>query len=204
MVLSRFYFISDEDLLQILGTSDPKAIQPHLLKLYDNCKELTFGPGNKTITHMTSDEGEVYQFEVPVKPEGSIEDWMMRVDDEMKKTLHIMVKKAVFYYAKEDRVAWIFKQIGMVAVVGTQIWWTFCVEDVFRKRQEGDKHAMKNELKKETDELNTLIGLMRTDLEGKIRKCINTLIVLDVHARDIVGDFVRDSVMSAKEFAWEK
>lgn len=63
---------------------------------------------------------------------------------------------------------------------------------------------MKNELKKETDELNTLIGLMRTDLESKIRKCINTLIVLDVHARDIVGDFVRDSVMSAKEFAWEK
>ena len=119
MVLSRFYFISDEDLLQILGTSDPKAIQPHLLKLYDNCKELTFGPGNKTITHMTSDEGEVYQFEVPVKPEGSIEDWMMRVDDEMKKTLHIMVKKAVFFYAKEDRVEWIFKQIGMVAVVGT-------------------------------------------------------------------------------------
>lgn len=68
---------------------------------------------------MTSDEGECYQFEVPVKPEGSIEDWMMRVDDEMKKTLHIMVKKAVFYYAKEDRVAWIYKQIGMVAVVGT-------------------------------------------------------------------------------------
>ena len=26
MVLARFYFISDEDLLQILGTSDPKAI----------------------------------------------------------------------------------------------------------------------------------------------------------------------------------
>ena len=44
---------------------------------------------------------------------------MMRVDDEMKKTLHIMVKKAVFFYAKEDRVEWIFKQIGMVAVVGT-------------------------------------------------------------------------------------
>jgi hypothetical protein len=37
-----------------------KAIQPHMLKLFDNCKELTFGQGNKIITHMTSDEGEKY------------------------------------------------------------------------------------------------------------------------------------------------
>ena len=107
MVLSRFYFISDEDLLQILGTSDPKAIQPHLLKLYDNNKELTFGPGNKTITHMTSDEGECYPFESAVKPEGNIEEWMLKVEEEMKKTLHILIKKAVFYYAKMDRVDWI-------------------------------------------------------------------------------------------------
>jgi dynein heavy chain len=63
---------------------------------------------------------------------------------------------------------------------------------------------MKNELKKETEDLNTLINLMRTDLDSKVRKCINTMIVLDVHARDIVADFVRDSVMSSKEFAWEK
>ena len=46
--------------------------------------------------------------------------------------------------------------------------------------------------------------MMRTEVEPNLRKSINTLIVLDVHARDIVGDFVRDSVVSAKEFAWEK
>lgn len=63
---------------------------------------------------------------------------------------------------------------------------------------------MKEELKRETDDLNKLINLMRTDLESKNRKSINTMIVLDVHARDIVADFVRDSVMSAKEFAWEQ
>jgi dynein heavy chain len=60
MISPRFYFISDEDLLELLGSSDVKAIQPHMLKLFDNCKELTFGQGNKIITHMTSDEGEKY------------------------------------------------------------------------------------------------------------------------------------------------
>lgn len=107
MVSPRFYFISDEDLLQILGSSDVKSIQIHMLKLFDNCKELTFGQGNKIITHMTSDEGEVYPFEVPVKPEGKVEEWMCKIEDEMKRTLTIIAKKAVYHYAKEDRIDWI-------------------------------------------------------------------------------------------------
>ncbi len=35
------------------------------------------------------------------------------------------------------------------------------------------------------------------------RKKVNTLLIVDVHARDIVSSFVRDSVLNAKEFAWE-
>jgi dynein heavy chain len=199
----RFYFISDEDLLQILGSSDVKAIQPHMLKLFDNCKELTFGPGNKTITHMTSDEAEKYVFEQPVKVEGKVEELMCRIDDEMKRTLLVLAKRAVFFYAKEDRVEWIEKQLGQIAVVGTQIWWTFAVEDVFRQVAKGDKHAMKRELAKEIVEVNDLIAKVRTDINSQLRKCVNTLIILDVHAKDIVDGFVRDSIMSAKEFEWE-
>lgn len=37
-IFSRFYFLSDDDLLSILGSSDPDAVQPHMLKLFDNCK----------------------------------------------------------------------------------------------------------------------------------------------------------------------
>lgn len=47
MSFPRFYFISNDDLLQILGSSDPKSIQGFLLSLFDNCKSLTFGKGDK-------------------------------------------------------------------------------------------------------------------------------------------------------------
>lgn len=107
MALPRFYFIPNEDLLEILGTSDPQAIQPHLQKLYDNCERLTFGQGGKIISHMVSEEGEQFEFEIPVKPENNIEEWMLRVEEEMKRTLHVHAKKGVFHYAKEDRVEWI-------------------------------------------------------------------------------------------------
>jgi dynein heavy chain len=62
---------------------------------------------------------------------------------------------------------------------------------------------MKNELSKETKDLNDLIALVRTDLDNLVRKSVNTLIILDVHARDIVERFVRDSILDAREFEWE-
>jgi dynein heavy chain len=91
----------------------------------------------------------------------------------------------------------------MVCIVGTQIWWTWRVEDVFRKVREGDKYAMKNELKKQTNDLNDLIDLVRTDLNSLDRRKINMLIIVDVHARDIVDSFVKDSILDAREFQWE-
>ncbi len=55
----RFYFISDDELLSILGSSDPQAVQPHTLKLFDNCKMLKFGKaGSKQVFGMSSDENE--------------------------------------------------------------------------------------------------------------------------------------------------
>ena len=38
MCFPRFYFISDDDLLSILGQSDISSVSSHLMKLFDNCK----------------------------------------------------------------------------------------------------------------------------------------------------------------------
>lgn len=62
---------------------------------------------------------------------------------------------------------------------------------------------MKQESVKQTKDLNDLIDLIRTDLNNLERKKINTLIIVDVHARDIVDRFVRDSILDAREFEWE-
>ena len=198
----RFYFISNDELLSILGSSNPEDIQPHMLKLYDNCKELKFSR-NKQVLGMTSDEGETYNFLTPVKPEGAVEIWMNKLDDEMETTLHRFTKEGVYYYAESERIPWILKNLGMVGIAGVQIWWTWSVEDVFRRVKEGNKHAMKEESARETKTLIDLIELVRTDLPRLSMKKVNTLIILDVHARDIVDRFVRDSILDAKEFEWE-
>ena len=90
----------------------------------------------------------------------------------------------------------------MVSIVGTQIWWTWRVEDVFEKVREGNKYAMKQESVKQTKDLNDLVDLVRTDLNSQERKKVNSLIITDVHARDIVDRFVRDSILDKREFEW--
>ena len=91
----------------------------------------------------------------------------------------------------------------MIAIAGTQIWWTWRVEDVFDKVREGNKYAMKQESAKQAKDLNDLVDLVRTDLNSQDRKKINAPIIIDVHARDIVDRFVKDSILDKKEFEWE-
>jgi dynein heavy chain len=198
----RFYLISDEELLSILGTSDPYSVQPHMLKLFDNCQALDFGR-RRVVTGMYSDEREHFDLHAAQKAEGPVEEWMRTVDEAMQDTLQRLSKTAVYYYANKERVPWLKDYIGMVAILGTQIWWTFGVEDAFRMVSEGDKNAMKRELIKENQDVTDLVCLVREKIDRLQRKKVNTLIILDVHARDIVDRFVRDSILSKEEFAWE-
>lgn len=200
---SRFFFISDDELLSILGSSDPTSIQVHLLKLFDNVKELTFGRNNKVIEAMSSVENEGFQLKTVSSVEGPVESWMTNVENEMHASLHSITKEGVFIYAQNTRTEWLKKVLGMVGLVGSQIWWTWEVEDTFRQVLKGNKYAMKELESKLTMQLNDLVAMVRDKLDSITRKKVNTLLIIDVHARDIVDGFVRESVLNAKEFAWE-
>ncbi|TPX78384.1 hypothetical protein CcCBS67573_g00352 [Chytriomyces confervae] len=201
----RFFFISDEELLSILGSHDPKNVQEHIIKMYDNVMKLNFGTGKneKAVVGMSSSENETLDFKRVVPIEGRVEEWMAAVEIEMKKTNRTFHKEAVFYYASMDRLKWIFAYQGMVGLAGAQVWWTFEVEDVFRKIKMGNKLAMKKYAKTLVDQLEGLVVAVRSDLSPNERRKINSQIIIDVHAKDIVDKFVRDSIMDESEFEWE-
>ena len=126
---SRFYFISDDELLSVLGSSDPTSIQVHMLKLFDNVKELKFGSGASKIQGMVSSEKE--GFDLCVKditpPEkgaspvdGPVEEWMTLVEQAMKDSLKVISKTGIFNYASSPRSEWILDAdvLGMVTLAG--------------------------------------------------------------------------------------
>jgi dynein heavy chain len=77
MFFPRFYFISNDDLLEILGQAkDPNAVQPHLKKCFDNINKLEIvlsGTDSRKrfdATGMYSADGEFVPFYAPVALEG--------------------------------------------------------------------------------------------------------------------------------------
>lgn len=118
----RFYFISDDELLSILGTSDPTSVQEHMLKLFDNCAALRYGRGNKSVIGMTSSEKESFDFRAPVVIEGPVEGWMSNVEEEMRRTLFQISKEGVFYYAKMSRNKCVnARKLSMLSSLATSI-----------------------------------------------------------------------------------
>ena len=55
------------------------------------------------------------------------------------------------------RIDWMMSFQGMVVLAGNQVWWTWEVEDVFRKVKKGDKMAMKNYAKKMHKQISDLV-----------------------------------------------
>lgn len=63
----RFYFLGDDDLLEILGQSTKEqVIQAHLKKLFAGIHTVVFDDDGKNIMAMKSLEGEVVQLCKPV------------------------------------------------------------------------------------------------------------------------------------------
>lgn len=82
---SRFYFLGDDDLLEILGQSqNPEIIQQHLKKLFGGIHRVTISKGN--ITQMLSAESEEVNIS-HVKIVDAVEDWMSELVKTMQNDL---------------------------------------------------------------------------------------------------------------------
>ncbi|XP_058137242.1 dynein axonemal heavy chain 10 [Dasypus novemcinctus] len=203
----RFFFISDDELLSILGNSDPLCVQEHMIKMYDNIAALRFNDGEsgeKLVSAMISAEGEVMEFRKIIRAEGRVEDWMTAVLNEMRRTNRLITKEAIFRYCEDrSRVDWMLLYQGMVVLAACQVWWTWEVEDVFNKIKQGEKQAMKHYGRKMHRQIDELVTRITMHLSRNDRKKYNTVLIIDVHARDIVDSFIRGSILEAREFEWE-
>jgi dynein heavy chain len=204
IAFARFYFISDEDMINILGVvSEPMSVEPHLMKLFENIKILGFSECNRKIIEIQSSDGEHLPLNKEVGCTGPVEIWMQHLEDEISSSLHGTMKQSIYTHANQPLDKWIEANLGMCTISSSHIWWTWLVEDSFNSIEDGDQEAMQSLLTELNANLSKMVKMTRASLNKNTRRKVNSLLIIDVHARDVVSSFVRDSIMSSKQFEWE-
>ena len=197
---SRFYFLSNDELLEILSeTKDPLRVQPHLRKCFEGIKTVDFQE-DLTITGMSSPEGEKVPFVKPVDPKNkNIENWMGELKDAMIAGVRDNMVKAVTEYPTIARTEWIQRWAAQCVLNGSQLHWTREVEQALT--ESGNKGCY-NYYDQLVQQLSDMVILIRGKISKLGRITIGALAVIDVHARDVQKKMADAGVSSVHDFDW--
>ena len=125
----RFYFLSNDDLLEILSqTKEIRKVKAHLQKVFEGVCDLDFRPDN-TMHGCIYPQGEQIDFMKRVDPnDRGVEFWM----SELERQMMLGVREAFWIgldtYEKEPRTEWVKKQAGQIVLNASQVYWTKDVE----------------------------------------------------------------------------
>ncbi|CAH1159888.1 unnamed protein product [Phaedon cochleariae] len=199
----RFFFLSNDEMLEILSeTKDPLRVQPHLKKCFEAIDTLNFND-KLEILAMYSQENEKVNFKSLVNTKeagGSVEKWLVQVEDQMIISVRDQIIKSFKNYFMLPRTQWVQRWPGQVVLCVSQMHWTHNVHLALSREENMTLGTFSASLR---DQLNEIVTLIRDPtLTNLSRITIKALIVIDVHAKDVVEDLFQKNVGSDKEFKW--
>ncbi|CAF1063283.1 unnamed protein product [Rotaria sordida] len=203
----RFYFISNDDLLEILGQSkNPPGVMPHMKKLFDNIKTLTLvkttSNAPMAATEMRSNEDEVVPFDGQVLLDGQVEKWLRDVENKMKE----VVKRKVFACRHDlsncgtKREKWLKSHPGQACITASQIQWT---EEV-QKSLRDNVLKLRTDRKKQHLVLRNFTDMIKKNLTKLERIKLVSLVTIEIHARDVINDLIKNQIKTESSFEWQQ
>eukprot|EP01059_Diplonema_ambulator_P030784 TRINITY_DN5411_c0_g1_i2.p1 TRINITY_DN5411_c0_g1~~TRINITY_DN5411_c0_g1_i2.p1 ORF type:complete len:4213 (+),score=1401.66 TRINITY_DN5411_c0_g1_i2:77-12640(+) len=201
-MFGRFYFLSDEELLEILSQSrDPRTIDNHLTKLMEFMQNLTWGDADDEMLGWDSSEGEHINFVKSIYPTGNVEVWLNEIENGMKLGLHGAMTTANETYPQVPRKEWVLQHSGQIVIAVTQIYWTLEIEEALTN--EGTAGLEKCAARAEVQLLD-LVKVVQSPLNRMQRVNMGALITIEVHAKDTTKELCDRKVASITEFDWIK
>ncbi|GIL46228.1 hypothetical protein Vafri_3260 [Volvox africanus] len=204
LLFPRFFFLSNDELIEILSEAkEPLRIQPFAKKIIEAVKEFEFN-SEQEITALISVEDERVPLDRPVTTSSEmvpgVEFWLIKVEEQMRMSVATVMKQAIKAYATTARGKWILEWPGQVVLAVAQAYWTMGVVEaltssgIFGLVEYGEQ--CRRDLMEE-------VMLVRGQLKPLERATIGALVVLDVHARDVVAEMVNDKVSNVDDFSWQ-
>ncbi|KAK6172722.1 hypothetical protein SNE40_016326 [Patella caerulea] len=199
----RFYFIGDDDLLEILGQStNPNVIQTHLKKLFAGIHSVDFDDSCQHILAMKSLDGEVVPLVRKVKIMPEVEIWLSKLADEMKDTL----KELLINCLKDTKASKggldPNKYPSQILCLAESIRFTENCEEAIRRNS---LHEFLRELENQLESYTNVDLSEGQDVEGKVLELKLKALILDtIHLIDVVNELIKANIRSPTEWLWSK
>ncbi|XP_019696725.1 dynein heavy chain 7, axonemal [Harpegnathos saltator] len=198
----RFFFLSNDDMLEILSeTKEPLRVQPHLKKCFEGINRLGFDEDLEIYCMFSDDKEEVPMQEVisTAAARGCVERWLFQVEKQMVASMKEEIYLSYLEYEKKERVEWVLLWPGMVILCVAQIYWSLDVQSCLVGRT---TYAMEALYEKLRSQIQKLVNLVRGQLSKQNRTTLNALITIDVHAMDVVKSLIEKQIVNEMDFEW--
>lgn len=223
---ARFYFLSNEDLLEVIGQQkDPRPIIQHISKMFEGVHSLSVGPpdgpgggrGSKNfeITALESAEEEIVELPKPIAVEAKVEAWLTRLVRGMQDALRCIFWKHQQEHGASSRKPFereklkkqVIKAQGQVLITSAQMAWTAEVGAALASMDGptgagavGSLKKCRTNYKKKVESYIELV--VKPDLAKVERLKLVALIIIDEHNREIIEKLYQQRVTTPRSFEW--
>lgn len=206
----RFYFVGDEDLLEIIGNSkDIRRVMKHFKKMFAGISTLQIDEEETQLLGFASHEGEEVDFRSPITlaEYPRINDWLAKVESEMRLSLAHLLSQAVADLKPifkpdvgdddlDGLLNWVGVYPAQLVVLAVQTVWTELVESAI------STSGLTGTLSLVTRLLDLLADSVLQDIPVLQRRKCEHLITELVHQRDVIRSLIASGTRDATDFAW--
>lgn len=197
--MPRFYFLGDDDLLEILGhASDASAVQPHLGKLFQGIHRVRLSPDKRSVVAMLSGDGEEVPLSKPVRVHDDVTAWLGDLVTAMQDTLRALTSAAV--PQASDKAMDLASFPGQVLVLAEAVHFCASVEAALAKGSGGALQQVEATVRAKLEAYATA-GQQAGGVESLRAK---VLVVDLVHYLDVLAQLIKAKASDAGHWAWVK
>ncbi|CAF0769940.1 unnamed protein product [Adineta steineri] len=201
-IFPRFYFIGDDDLLEILGQStNPTVIQTHLKKLFAGIHSVVFDETNQNILAMCSLDGEHVPLTKKIHITTSVEEWLKELSKEMINTLQQLLINALQESKKQLGQIPIEKYPSQISCLAESIIFTERCEEAIKNGQLDKFYTNIQQVL----EKYTTVDVNTDSIEGVVTDLKYKALIMDtVHNMDVVQQLRDARIKNNYDWLWQK
>jgi len=129
--------------------------------------------------------------------------WLVGVEEEMLKAVRNESELSYNHYPTVKRNEWVLEWPQMVVLAVSQVFWASRMHSCLRRSYGGNQTVMNHFFGELTKELNDIVTLVRSPVISNLNRItIKSLIVIDVHAKDVTEELIRLKISSEFDFQW--